>query len=183
MLGDPLALLNDHAHLEREAANNALHLVRRWPDGPPPHRWVERLTSIARDEVDHLGLVHRCLGERGGHLSRGFRNPYAGALRRLVRAGAGPDEQVDRLLVSALIEVRSCERFDLLASTDHELAPLYEGLRASEQGHFRVFVQLAETVRGSEEVAARWEALLDLEGEVAAAQPPGPRIHSGPPPG
>ncbi len=181
VLADPVALLNDHAHLERDAGANALALVRRIPDGFPADRWVQRLTGVARDEVDHLALVSRELAARGGELSRQHRNPYAAALRTHVRAGDGPRDLVDRLLVSALIEVRSCERFGLLAGAGHELSPLYAGLTASEVGHYRLFLRLAEAAVPATAVAARWEELLGLEAEVAAAQEPGPRMHSGPP--
>ncbi len=131
VLRDPLALLSDHAHLEKKAAANALELLNRWPepatlDGP----WVAAMTAIARDEVEHLARVTRLLIRRGGKLSRQHKNPYANALRTLVRLGAGPDEILDRLLISSLIEARSCERFELLACgcEDGEMARLYSGL-------------------------------------------------------
>lgn len=178
-LSDPVGLLNDHAHLERDAAANALALMRRIPDRYPTDRWVQRLTGIAREEIDHLGLVTRELTARGASLSRGHKNPYAADLRRLVRAGRGPLELADRLLVSALIELRSCERFGLLGGAGHDLSPLYADLMASEVGHYRLFVRLAEAAIDADEVRERWAELLDREGEVAAAQEAGARIHSG----
>ena len=111
----PLALLNDHAHLERKAATNALDLLPRWPQVNPPHRWVATMTSIARDEVEHLGIVSRMLEKRGGKMSRHHDTPYAQALRKLVRLGQADKELIDRLMISALIEARSCERFEILA--------------------------------------------------------------------
>ena len=136
---------------------------------------------MARDEVDHLGLVSRELTRRDGALTRHHRNPYAAALREQVRAGDGPRELVDRLLVSALIEVRSCERFGLLGAAGHDLSPMYADLTASEVGGYRLFLQLAEAAVPAAQVTARWDALLDAEAEVARTQPPGPRMHSGPP--
>jgi len=182
-LRDPLALLNDHAHLERKAASNALELLCRWPAPEPPHGWVRTMTAVARDEGEHLGAVVRILRRRGGRLSRDHRNPYAAGLRARVRAGAGPDELVDRLLVSALIEARSCERIAVLGRVceDGELGGLYRGLFASEHGHYRHFLQLAEHVQPRDRVAARWDELLEAEARVLAAQPPGPRMHSGAP--
>lgn len=176
VLTDPDRLLDDHAHLERAAAANALALVRRWPDGVAPDRWVARLSSIARDEVDHLGLVSRTLADRGGRLSRGHRNPYAAGLRAQVDT-TGEAELADRLYTSALIELRSYERFVLLAATGHELSELYAELQASEAGHHRVFVQLAVQSGGT---TARWAWWCQQEAEVARTQPPGPRIHAGP---
>lgn len=174
-LADDLALLADHAHLERAAAANAMSLVRRWPNGADPDRWVSRLAGIARDEVDHLALVSRTLAARGGTLPRDHANPYAAGLRAHVDAGT-PRELADRLYVAALIELRSCERFGLLAESGHELADLYAGLEASEAGHHRVFVHLATQAGGTEQ---RWAWWCRREGEVAAAQAPGSRIHAG----
>lgn len=114
VLEHPLALLSDHAFLEKKAANNALELLTRWPDDFTPN-WVRTMTSVARDETAHLAQVTRILLRRGGRFERVHKNPYANALRLLVRKGAGHDETVDRLLVSALIEARSCERFSVLA--------------------------------------------------------------------
>src|SRR5688572_30282158 len=73
------------------------------------------MTAVARDEVEHLAVVSRLLARRGGRLTKQHSNPYAAALRGLVRMGTGRGELVDRLLISGLIEARSCERFRLLA--------------------------------------------------------------------
>ena len=177
VLADERALLADHAHLERAAAANALSLVRRWPEGADPDRWVARLSGIARDEVDHLALVSRTLADRGGQLSREHRNPYAAGLRQHVAVGT-PGELADRLYVSALIELRSYERFGMLGGSGHELAGLYAGLEASEAGHHRVFVHLAAQAGGDPD---RWAWWCDREAETASSQSPGPRIHAGAP--
>src|ERR1051325_10433403 len=87
VLRRPLELLNDHAHLEKKAATNALELVNRWPEPNPPENWVAAMTAIARDEVEHLSVVCRILARRGARLSRQHRNEYATALRDLVRKG------------------------------------------------------------------------------------------------
>jgi tRNA 2-(methylsulfanyl)-N6-isopentenyladenosine37 hydroxylase len=179
VLADEVALLDDHAHLEREAARNALNLMTRVPRGVDPGRWTARLNGVARDEVAHLGTVLTELADRGVQLSVGHTNPYARGLRDLVRRGDAVSELVDRLLVSALIELRSCERFRLLGATGHVLAPLYARLEASEAGHHRLFVQLAAQADDEARVATRWVELLDAEADVARAQPPGPRLHSG----
>ena len=177
----PLELLNDHAHLEKKAAANALELLNRWPEPRPPENWVSSMTAIARDEVEHLAVVCRMLARRGGRLTRQHTNPYASQLRLLVRKGEGRDELVDRLMVSALIEARSCERFKLLADAcaDAELAKLYRGLWASEHGHYRTLLQLAEQIQSPDAVARRWTQMLDAEAKIIASQEPGPRMHSG----
>jgi|GEM_PF-191128 len=187
-LADPLALLDDHAHLERKAATNALTLLTRMPaDAKPEARagWARALAAVARDETEHLALVLRVLGKRGGAPSRLHRNPYAADLHRLVRVGTGRDELLDHLLVCALIEARSCERFEALAAVapeiDPELGALFRGLTASERGHHRLFLDLAAGLVGAPAAAARWDALLAAEVGVLAAQPPGARIHAGEP--
>src|SRR3954447_9484201 len=124
VLQDPLLLLNDHAHLEKKAAANALELLNRWPEPNPPENWVAAMTAIARDEVEHLAIVSRLLARRGGRLTRQHSNPYAAALHALVRRGRGSEELVDRLMISALIEARSCERFKLLADACDDDAEL-----------------------------------------------------------
>jgi len=100
-LADPLALLRDHAFLEKKAAANALELMTRWPGEWAPG-WVETMTAVARDEASHLAQAVRILARRGGRMERGHRCAYAKALRLLVRKG-GTEETLDRLLVSALI--------------------------------------------------------------------------------
>lgn len=197
VLRDPLALLSDHAHLEKKAAANALELLNRWPAGlgdAALAQWVRTLTAIARDEVEHLAVVTRLIERRGGRLARLHRNPYATALRAFVRLGRGNLELLDRLLVSALIELRSCERFEILAAAadplevdapQAELARLYRGLHASEHGHYKTFLTLADHLADAADVLIRWHEALRFEASVIADQPPGPRMHSGtdaPPP-
>ena len=178
MLADPIRLLMDHAFLEKKAANNALELLTRWPGDWLPG-WVETMTGVARDEAAHLAQVTRILLRRGGRLDRIHKNPYANSLRLLVRKGE-PAQILDRLLVSALIEVRSCERFAVLAaaSADTELASFYETLFSSEFGHYRVFLELARKMTDAPAVEARWQQLLAAEARILADQETGPRIHS-----
>jgi tRNA-(ms[2]io[6]A)-hydroxylase len=179
VLADPIALLVDHAFLEKKAANNAMELMTHWPNEWFPG-WVESMTGVARDEAAHLAQVVRLLMRRGGRLERSHKNSYANALRQLVRKGE-PVEIVDRLLVSALIEVRSCERFAVLAaaSLDAELAAFYGALHSSELGHYKMFLKLALKIGPQAAVEARWQQLLVAEARILAEQPPGPRIHSG----
>ena len=106
VLEQPLALLSDHAYLEKKAASNALELLNRWPEPNGPKNWVVTLSAVARDEASHLHAVTRLLDQRGGKLERLHRNLYANELRRLVRKGTGSREILDRLLVAALIEAR-----------------------------------------------------------------------------
>jgi tRNA-(ms[2]io[6]A)-hydroxylase len=183
VLERPLELLNDHAHLEKKAATNALELLNRWPEPTPPENWVAAMTAVSRDEVEHLAVVCRLLARRGGRLTKSHANPYASELHKLVRRGKGTEELVDRLMISSLIEARSCERFALLAEAceDKELKKLYGGLWASEHGHYRTFIQLAEQILSADVVARRWEEMLEGEARIIRGQAPGPRMHSGVP--
>jgi len=181
VLSDPVGLLVDHAFLEKKAATNAMELLTRWPDDWL-EGWVEAMTAVARDEVSHLAQVMRLLLARGGRLERFHKNPYANALRQLVRKGE-PTEILDRLLVAALIEVRSCERFYVLAlaSDDAELATFYRSLFASELAHYKVFLNLARRFTKQSALEARWQQMLAAEAEIMTEQEPGARIHSGVP--
>ena len=181
VLRQPLLLLSDHAYLEKKAASNALELMNRWPEPVCPEGWVTTLASVARDEAAHLNSVTRLLLQRGGKLERLHKNPYAHDLRKLVRKGAGTQELLDRLLVSALIEARSCERFEVLsgACDDTEIAQFYRTLWGSELGHYTVFLQLAQDIMPENSVEQRWSEMIQAEGRIIASQPAGPRVHSG----
>lgn len=181
VLREPLRLLNDHAWLEKKAAGNALELLNRWPEPSPPENWVTAMTAIARDEVEHLAIVVRLLARMGGRLTRSHDNPYAAALRGLVRTGRGPEELIDRLMISALIEARSCERFTLLAGacTDAKIARVYRTLAKSEEGHYLVFLDLTRQLPSRPKVDRRWREMLEAEAKIIAAQPVRPTMHSG----
>ena len=192
VLAEPHLLLSDHAHLERKAATNALDLLHQWPDPIPPDDWVTTMTAVAGEEADHLQIVLRILHKRGGSFSRSHRNPYAKALRELIRVGGGSaearrDALMDRLMVSALIEVRSCERFACLADhlaqtgSDPELAKLYKGLWASEHGHYLTFLSLARQLphTPADTIEERWQQMLDAETDILDQQPAYAGMHSG----
>lgn len=181
VLEQPLALLNDHAHLERKAALNALDMLNRWPVSPPPPSWVSSMMAIAKDEIDHMIQVNRLLEKRGSRLTKSHKNPYASDLNACVRKGQGREDLLDSLLVSALIEARSCERFFVLGNAvqDQELRDLYQGLWASERGHFKQFLDAAQEVIPAVEVASRWAWFLDQEAKIIEKQKPSAQIHSG----
>ena len=180
VLLEPLELLSDQAYLEKKAANNALEFLNLWPSAGPPEHWLSSISTIAKDETVHLQMVLKILERRGGTLARSHKNPYAHDLRKLVRTGKGSHELADRLLVSALIEARSCERFECLAEgADAELSRFYAGLISSENGHYQLFVDMAKKVLPAKDVEARWDKLLEEEAKIIVYQTPGPRIHSG----
>jgi len=178
-LSDPLALLNDHAHLEKKAATNALDLLQRWPQGECPTEWINAITAIARDEAQHLALVTRLMKQRGGQMSRLHQVQYAKDLHREVRYGRANQELLDRLLISSLIEARSCERFEILSrcAGDPQLVKLYKNLWASERGHYQLFLELAKSIAEGPEITARWQELLEAEARIIVAQPVGATMH------
>lgn len=172
-LKDIPSLLNDHAHLEKKAATNALQLLPLWPEPTGPKNWVKTMTAIAKDEIGHLGSVLRLMDKRGKLMSKSHNNPYAQELQKLVRKGQGPADVADKLMISALIEGRSCERFKLLADASEQIAPelskLYHGLWSSEHGHYKVFLGLAEQIIGMKKVESRWDELLHSESEIISS--------------
>ncbi|MBF5046551.1 tRNA-(ms[2]io[6]A)-hydroxylase [Aggregicoccus sp. 17bor-14] len=171
----PLALsrfdevLVDHAHCEKKAAANALSLIQSYPDLPGLPAQMARL---AREESAHLAKVLELLEARGLTLGRDGGDPYAQALQTWVRNGAA-ERRVDRLLVAAVIEARSCERLSLLAEGLEEppLKRFYAELAQSEDGHQALFHRLALAAAGGDEaqVGARLESLLAREAEVVVA--------------
>lgn len=178
-------LLNDHMHLERKAAANVLSLVYRWPEQIRGEyekiaQWVNLLTEIARDEVAHLDMIGQVLFERGEPLQKHHTSSYANDLRKLSAKGNDPQDLVDRLLVSSLIEARSCERFFLLAkyASDEKLAKIYHGLWSSEHGHYQVFLELAYFVLDKETIDQRFDYFLTEEAKLVQQQGKESLLHS-----
>jgi len=153
-------VLVDHAHCEKKAAAHALSMLSTYPEVPGLPRAMARL---AREEAGHLTQVLSIMDARGLVLGRDLGDPYAQALLKLLR---NPRDQrmVDQLLVSALIEDRSRERLELLATHLGEpaLREFYARLAASEAGHGTLFVRLAKKA-----APLAWEARL---GELARAE-------------
>lgn len=178
-------VLSDHAHCEMKAASNALALSTRATSWP---RVVRELAAIAEEELAHFRRVLDVLDERGIPLGRPEQDFYAAELLRRTHQTAArrsaADALVDRLLVGALVEARSCERFKLLAEElrrrgdEPMLAGFFEGLLASEARHHVVFVELAGEVWGDEStVRARLGALQHVEADVVGELPGGATIH------
>jgi tRNA-(ms[2]io[6]A)-hydroxylase len=167
-------VLVDHAHCEMKAASNALSLAARHPHSVA---LVRALTDLAREEIDHFQRVLVFLERRGLALGPPPVDAYAAELRRARRelpASALPSAAlVDRLLVGALIEARSCERFKLLLPKIDERAlhTFYGELFAAEARHHRTLVDLAIAVSGGDEagVLARLEHWSEVEGRIVRA--------------
>ncbi len=178
------ALLVDHAHCELKAANHALSLAGRLFAHPEV---VRALMDIAREEMDHFERVLDELEARGLTLGTPPVDDYVVALRARAKASArGPEKlaaPVDALLVGALVEARSCERFQLLADAAERRGmpreqALYRELMASEAGHYARMRRLAIAAGGGEaRVDRRLAALADIEGDIAAGLGRRPAMH------
>jgi tRNA 2-(methylsulfanyl)-N6-isopentenyladenosine37 hydroxylase len=170
-------ILLDHAHLEKKAASTALSFLFRYPEYPALMR---PLSELAREELEHFELVLAHLERRGLSYGRLRASPYPGKLMSVVRS-TEPDRVIDRLLVCAVIEARSCERMGLLAgalTAEPELAALYGGLLASEARHHMLYVDLAAGIRPREQVMARLAEICEHESAVLADAPEEPRLHN-----
>ena len=179
-LSDPLALLDDHAHCELGATVASQGLIARVPEDG---ELVERLSAVAVEEMRHFRQVHRLLRSLGGRLGPVRKNPYAEGLVKAARGGS--DDLLDRLLVAALIERRSLERFLLLADAppvgDPRVQELFRELGPSEAGHAHLFVELAAARRPAVALERRLAFWIEAEAALIRGLEPGPRIHSGPP--
>ncbi len=172
-------LLIDHANCEKKAAGTALSLLYRYVDRPA---LLHRLSRLAREELRHFEQVLAAMDRhdvRYVHLSP---SRYAAGLRALVRSGE-PGRLVDTLLVGAIVEARSCERFSgLIAVLPPDLAEFYEALLASEARHFKHYLELAE-LYAQEPVDGRLAVLLAAEARLIAEPDDQFRFHSGLPAG
>ena len=169
-------VLVDHAHCEKKAASTAVSLLFRYPERA---ELLGPLARLARDELRHFEQVVERLRARGIPLRRQRPSPYASELLSAVRP-AEPERLLDTLLCMALIEARSCERLQLLATsvTDGDLAALFASLLASEARHHRAYVDLAERIAPASEVQARLGELARHEAAVLERAPAWPRLHT-----
>jgi tRNA-(ms[2]io[6]A)-hydroxylase len=175
---DLLALLSDHLHCERKAAENALALVRRYP-----HRGgsVASLSRLAHEETSHVVQVAGLIAERGWTPRADTPNHYARALLAEVR-GREPARLLDALFVAAFIEARSHERLGLLArgfarTGEAELAAFYGALANAEERHAEIFLELAQPLVPEAEYASRLLELAERETAIIGALPHVSRVH------
>jgi len=169
-------LLIDHAHCEKKAASTALSLMYRYVDNPD---LLHKMSRLAREELRHFEQVLALMTARG--ISYGHLTParYAAGLRAAVRS-TEPGRLVDLLVIGAIIEARSCERFAALAPyLDTELSNFYNGLLKSEARHYRDYLALAEQANGGP-VEDRVAVFLAIEQELIEQPDSEFRFHSGP---
>jgi tRNA-(ms[2]io[6]A)-hydroxylase len=169
-------VLIDHAHCEKKAAGTALNLIFAYVDRL---ELVRELTPIVNEELAHFQMVLDLIERRGMKFRRLVPSAYGRKLNELVRKQE-PARAIDRLLVAALIEARSCERFALLRDRlkDRELADFYGGLFASEARHHATYVELARLFDRTGEVDSRLAELAGAEGTIIASGDGLARVHS-----
>jgi tRNA-(ms[2]io[6]A)-hydroxylase len=171
-------ILTDHAYCEQKAATSCISLIQSYPDKT---EMVDALAPIVSEEWQHFRLVLAELKKRGLHLGKQRKDEYVNALLQYEKKdGSREDRLVERLLVCALIEARSCERFRLLSLhlSEDKLKEFYHGFMVSEAGHYRLFIDLANKYGDPVKVKARWQSFLDNEAEIMKSlSPRGDRIH------
>jgi tRNA-(ms[2]io[6]A)-hydroxylase len=171
-------LLVDHANCEKKAAGTALNLTYRYTGD---FDLLHKLSRLAREELRHFEQVLAIMQRRGIAYAPLAASRYAAGLHRAVRTHE-PARQVDTLLVGAIIEARSCERFARLAPClDDELGTFYRALLRSEARHYRDYLTLARRAAGHGSLEPRLAALLAVERELIETPDVAFRFHSGPP--
>ena len=159
-------ILIDHAYCEQKAASSCISLIVQYPERT---ELVEMLTPVVAEEWAHFERVLEKLKERGYTLGRQRTDEYVKALNKAMKKGGSREDQlVEKLLVNALIEARSCERFKQLWQNlqDEDLQKFYYELMVSEAGHYRNFLALAKSYLSEEIVMDRWNELLRQEAEI-----------------
>jgi tRNA 2-(methylsulfanyl)-N6-isopentenyladenosine37 hydroxylase len=159
-------ILTDHAFCEQKAASNAITLIVQ---NPNLSDLVQEMADLVREEIDHFKRVHDIILERGFVLGRERKDNYVNELAKFVIKGGGREAQlIDRLLFSAMIEARSCERFKVLSENinDEKLSAFYHELMISEAGHYAMFIKMAKKYAETIDVDKRWNELLEYEAQV-----------------
>lgn len=171
-------ILVDHAYCEQKAASSCISLIITYPEN---ENLVSVLTPIVAEEWSHFERVLEQLAKRGMRLGFPRKDEYVDQLQKIVKKGGNRNQQlVEKLLINALIEARSCERFRLLWKEiqDTELSKFYYELMVSEAGHYKTFLSLAKQVMEEESVEKRWREILKQEGEIVKnLEIRGDRIH------
>lgn len=161
-------ILTDHAWCEQKAATNCISIIVAHPELT---EIVDTLLQITREELAHFEMVHDKIKARGKVLGRERKDDYVNELYKFMRRGEGRDlALVDRLLFSAMIEARSCERFRVLSENirDEALRAFYRDLMISEANHYTVFLGFARKYGTGVDVERRWQEWLDYEAKVIA---------------
>ena len=171
-------ILVDHAYCEQKAASSCISLIILYPE---KDKLVQTLTPVVAEEWSHFERVLSELKKRGYSLGPQRKDEYVEALSGLIKKGGSREQQlVEKLLMNALIEARSCERFKTLWKNvdDPELAEFYYELMVSEAAHYKNFLHLAMEYMDKDMVLTRWHEWLTEEAEIMKGlEVRGDRIH------
>ncbi len=171
-------ILVDHAYCEQKAASSCISLIVLFPEKT---EMVEMITPVVAEEWNHFERVLEQLKKRGMSFGQARKDEYVIQLQKVVRKGGSRDQQlVERLLMNALIEARSCERFKILSQNiqDQELKNFYYELMVSEAGHYKNFISLAKIYMPEEYVLSRWKEFLIEEAKILKSlEVRGDRMH------
>jgi len=158
-------ILIDHAFCEQKAATTGISLIVRYSD---KEKLVQEVSPLVAEEWGHFRRVLKELDKRGFKLGRNRKDQYVVQLQAQQIKGIAGMQMLEQLLISALIEARSCERFRLLSlyCADEDLRKFYHEFMISEAGHYRMFIDLAKTYYDEDLVKKRWQEWLDIEAEI-----------------
>ena len=168
VIQDLETFLTDHAYNEIKAAQSAMAVINHRPNDV---EFVNTMSALAIEEMQHFEMVYERMQQLNLKLGQESQNTYAMQLRKFFPRTKDREEKfLQKLMLSSLMEARSCERFSILIpvikESYPELAVFYEDLFVSEARHYRVFLQYARKFGGKERIDKIWDKLLDYEAEL-----------------
>ena len=171
-------ILTDHAYCEQKAATACISLIQKFPERED---MVRELAPIVTEEWGHFRMVLKELDKRNLKLGHQRKDEYVNMLRKFMKKGCSREDYLlENLLVCALIEARSCERFRILSLniSDDDLKAFYHKFMVAEAAHYTLFIELARKYAGREKADKRWHEYLDYEVEIMnQLEMRGDRIH------
>ncbi|MDB0615667.1 tRNA-(ms[2]io[6]A)-hydroxylase [Tenacibaculum dicentrarchi] len=170
-------ILTDHAFLEQKAASNAVSIIINYSEET---ELVQSMSEIAIEEMEHFKMVHDFMVKRSMVLGREQKNDYAIRLQKFfTKTKDRTNALVQRLLIAALIEARSCERFKVFSENmeDEELSKFYKDLMISEANHYTVFLGFARKYQDKDIVNKKWNDLVAFEAEMMRNRGSEAKIH------
>ena len=170
-------ILIDHAFCEQKAASTAISFIVTYPEYSD---LVTAMTALVKEEISHFQLVHQKILDRGYVLGRERKDNYVLEIMNFFSKNVSREKRlIQRLLIAALIEARSCERFKVLSENinDQELAKFYKDLMVSEANHYTMFLNFARKYGDRKEVDLMWKNLLLYEAKVISKYGKKSHIH------
>jgi tRNA-(ms[2]io[6]A)-hydroxylase len=170
-------ILTDHAFAEQKASANAISIIINYSEETD---LVKDMSDIAIEELEHFRMVHQLMIKRGFVLGREQHNDYAKSLQKFFpKTKDRQTALINRLLVAALIEARSCERFKVFSENmqDEELSKFYKDLMVSEANHYTLFLGYARKYMDRKTVDEKWKSLLAFEAEMMKSRGTRATVH------